>query len=425
MHPILFDLSLWKPLGISLESFTARAVAFVLSALVAYAAAMVLAARRARRRGRRWGQVSDPVSLAAIGLLAVGLLGLLWAIGKGHAYGLMLATGLLVATAVMTRLARRDGLDAKAVSTLAVVALVAGLLGARLAYVIEHWSEMAGPAAAPRPLAEALLDAASIASGGLVFDGGLILALLAVLAYLWRRRLPVRRFLDLLAIAAMIGLAFGRIGCFFNGCCYGRGCSPHWPLAVEYPYAASPLVYPHEGASPYPAGTPVTMVYRQQFQRGEGVQVPAELLLARPDGRPVLKAPDSLHSDGEIAAARSASSAPVHPAQLYACAADLLLAGLLWGLSRARKVPGAVFAWMLVLYPILRFGLESIRHDNPDMFLTPAQVKCVVLLGAGLVVFACMRWLGRKDAAAVQETAVAAAAGSQDPRLEAPGRKSR
>jgi phosphatidylglycerol:prolipoprotein diacylglycerol transferase len=329
--------------------------------------------------------------------LAVAAVGLLWAIGKGHTYGLMLALGLLVASAVTLRLARRDNLPAQAVSTLAIIALVAGILGARLAYVVEHWSEMAGPPEAPRPMSEALLDAASIASGGLVFDGGLILAVLAVLLYLWRRKLPVRRFLDLLAIAAMIGLAFGRIGCFFNGCCYGGSCGEHWPLAVHYPYAASPLVYPHEGKSPYPASTTISLVYDQQYQRNEGVRVPNELLLSHGEGRPALKLPDRLHTEGEFTAARNAWSLPVHPAQLYACALDFLLAAALWRLWKGAKVPGAVFAWLLVLYPVMRFGLEFIRHDNPDRTLTPAQLKCIVLFVAGAIVFMLMRRLRGRE----------------------------
>jgi phosphatidylglycerol---prolipoprotein diacylglyceryl transferase len=386
MHPILFDLSHWKPLGISLDRFNARAAAFALSAVVAYVSALILGHRRWRRREQSWLRLAgDPVSLVAAALVALGLVGVLWAIGKGHSYGLMLAVGLLAATGVTTLLARRDHLPAQAVSAISLVALVAGILGARLAYVIEHWKDIAGPASAPYPWRTALLDAASIASGGLVFDGGLVLAVAAMLGYLAWRRLPIRRFLDVLAITAMIGLAFGRIGCFLNGCCYGGPCRENWPLAVHYPYASSPLVYPHADASPYPPGTLVSMVYVEQFKRHEGLQAPPALLLSLSEGQTLLKGPDILQTPEEFLAARRAYSAPVHPAQLYACACDLLLAGVLWLLWRRRKISGMVFAWLLVLYPVMRFGLEYIRHDNPDMRLTPAQYKCVILLALGIV----------------------------------------
>src|SRR5438067_1430316 len=38
----------------------------------------------------------------------------------------------------------------------------------------------------------------------------------------------------------MIGLGFGRIGCFLNGCCEGAACNLPWPMAVQYPYESLP-----------------------------------------------------------------------------------------------------------------------------------------------------------------------------------------
>ena len=393
MHPILFDLSQWRPLGFSLDHFAARAAAFLLSAALTYAAGLLWSARRRRLRGQaRWRRWIDGLQLAAGAAMAAGGVGLMWAIGKGHSYGLMLALGLLAGTGLLRRLARRGDLPAGPVSSVALVALVAGVLGARLAYVIEHWSELAGGSATGF-----LLDAASIASGGLVFDGGLVLALLGVIVYLRRRRLPIRRFLDILAIGAMVGLAFGRIGCFLNGCCYGDPCRDHWPTAVRYPYAASPLIYPHPADRPYPPGTAISAVYRQQAESGGWGRVPPELLTVSAGGAARLKAPEQLRTPAEIDAARHARSGPVHPAQLYAAAADVALAALLWLAWRRGRRPGAVFALMLVLYAVMRFGLEFIRNDNPGMLLTPAQLKCLVLLGVGAAMLVGLR-LGEKTA---------------------------
>ncbi len=394
MKPILVDLSLWKPLGISLDSFASRAAIFAAALILAYAAAMVLSWRRSKLHGKTWPRrFFDIPSLLAALVLIAAVVGFFWAVGKVHSYGVMLAIGLLVAATVLSRLARRDVLPDGAISSLSLVMLIAGILGARLAFVIEHWHEMAGAASGAGSSSAArllpfLLDAASIASGGLVFDGGLVVGMIAVLAYLRWRRLPIRRFLDLIAIAAMIGLGFGRIGCFLNGCCYGRPCPNNWPLAVTYPYAARPLVYPHINENPYPVGTPISIVYREQAQRGEGVTIPPRLQDVSLNGPSILKTPGQLQTSVEFAAAQAARSAPVYPAQLYAVVNDWLLSLALWLVWRSHRRPGLTFAWMLVLYPVTRFGLEFIRHDNPDMLLTPAQYKCLALLAAGLVLLA-------------------------------------
>ena len=61
--------------------------------------------------------------------------------------------------------------------------------------------------------------------GGLVWFGGFIGALLCSLVFLKVKKLPVLDLLDLLVPYAALAQAIGRIGCFFNGCCYGKECS--------------------------------------------------------------------------------------------------------------------------------------------------------------------------------------------------------
>ncbi|NIR08113.1 MAG: hypothetical protein GTN82_22050, partial [Candidatus Aminicenantes bacterium] len=72
--------------------------------------------------------------------------------------------------------------------------------------------------------------------GGLELLGGVILAILVVFFYLWRHKLPIRRYLDILAIGLLLALAFGRIGCFLNGCCFGKPTDQLW--GVRFPYAS-------------------------------------------------------------------------------------------------------------------------------------------------------------------------------------------
>ena len=74
--------------------------------------------------------------------------------------------------------------------------------------------------------------------GGLIWYGGLFFALFFALVYLKINRLPVLKTLDLLAPYIALGQAIGRIGCFLNGCCYGKPVSwgIYFPSQDDYLY---------------------------------------------------------------------------------------------------------------------------------------------------------------------------------------------
>jgi len=153
-----------------------------------------------------------------------------------YGYGLMLVLGFLVSIYVAQRRARRAGEDPERVARVGLLSLVGGIVGSRLAYVIhpQHWERQF----ADKPLTE-MFD---VTSGGLIYYGGVILATAMVLGYLLIRRLPIRRYLDMVAVPLMIGLAFGRMGCTLNGCCYGAGCGEHWALGIRFPMFSRPLL---------------------------------------------------------------------------------------------------------------------------------------------------------------------------------------
>ena len=141
-------------------------------------------------------------------------------------FGLMMALGFLAALFLARRLSRRAELDPATMSNAALYALIVGTLGARLFFVIHHFDEFR---VAP-------LSVFAIWQGGLEFLGGVVPTVLFLLLYLRRRKLPVRRYLDVMAVGLMAGLAFGRIGCFLNGCCYGKPTDLPW--AVRFPYGS-------------------------------------------------------------------------------------------------------------------------------------------------------------------------------------------
>lgn len=128
-----------------------------------------------------------------------------------HTYGFFSALGFLLAIYLGWRRAGREGLPQDKFLDLAFWILLAGIAGARALYVIVSWHEFSG-----RPLAIFKLW-----EGGLVFYGGFVLAVLAAVVYIRLQGLPLWKTADVCAPYIALGHAVGRIGCFFNGCCYG------------------------------------------------------------------------------------------------------------------------------------------------------------------------------------------------------------
>jgi phosphatidylglycerol:prolipoprotein diacylglycerol transferase len=159
----------------------------------------------------------------------------LFSIGFLHikTYGCCMALGFFAAWHVLAYLCRRIGRPFDPIGNLVISLMVSGVVGSRIAYVIEHWqSEFAD-----RPM-----DIIRVDQGGLMFYGGFILSF--VIFFLWcfiKKERPLV-LADLLCIVLPLGHAFGRIGCFFYGCCYGRD-SNAW-CAVVFP-AGSPSWYEH------------------------------------------------------------------------------------------------------------------------------------------------------------------------------------
>ena len=246
-----------------------------------------------------------------------------------HSYGLMVVVGFLLATRVASREARRRGLP-DYVYDLGIVMLLTGFLGGRIFYYAENFQEEY----ADKPFLEFFM----IWKGGLVFYGGAISGFLGGLFYCWKKKLPVAECLDVMAIGAPIGMAFGRIGCFLNGCCFGTVCDPAFALGVIFPKNAE----------------------LENYQwRGGWIDTP----LSRP--------------------------LPVHPVQLYQATHDFLLFGILfWSLRRPDAPVGAGMPLLFFLYGVGRFFLEGLRGDNTPTItgLTISQnLSLALIVGFGSV----------------------------------------
>ncbi|MDD5137184.1 MAG: prolipoprotein diacylglyceryl transferase, partial [Candidatus Omnitrophica bacterium] len=77
-----------------------------------------------------------------------------------------------------------------------------------------------------------------LSKGGLIWYGGFILALAVVIIYVYLNNLDLWSVIDLIVPYVALAQAFGRIGCFLNGCCYGLKVAPDFPFAVTFPCEA-------------------------------------------------------------------------------------------------------------------------------------------------------------------------------------------
>jgi len=225
-------------------------------------------------------------------------------------YGACMAAGFLLCWTLVERLSGR-----KDISNLLMSLMISGIVGSRAAYVVEHWS--AEFAAHPA-------DVLRVDQGGLMFYGGLVLAVVVFFAWCIAKREAPLPLADLFCTAIPLGHAFGRVGCFFYGCCYGR-LSPS-PLAVSFP-SHSPAWY-------------------QQVRDG----------LIAPSAR---------------------ESLPVLPTQLFEAAALLaLFAALLFVYRRWRRHTAGLY---MVGYGAIRFGMEYLRGD-PRAAVGPFSISQTISL---------------------------------------------
>ena len=250
-------------------------------------------------------------------------------------FGIMMMLAFLVGGWLVTLELRRKGWYQEYGADVVVAAVIGGVIGAKLWYVA-----LTGD---PRAL---------FSRGGLVWYGGFIGGVSAVILAGWRHKVPIRITMHLTAPALAAAYAVGRIGCFVVGDDYGRPTSLPW--GVKFP----------QGLPPSTAGN-----LAAQF----GVSVPA----------------------GEAASTVHA----VHPTQLYEVALMLGVFMLLWRWRLRDKPLGWLFGVYLMFAGVERFLVEILRAKD-DRFLGPftlAQLTSVVVVIIGAVVTRRLSHAGSPD----------------------------
>jgi phosphatidylglycerol:prolipoprotein diacylglycerol transferase len=242
-----------------------------------------------------------------------------------YGYGLAMCLGFLLAILTAAHRAKRDGSPPEVVHNAALACFFGGVFGARAFFVIQFSRQFPG-----------LWDLLKIWEGGLTFYGGFLVATLATVAYLRLARRPVLYWLDVIVPSLALGLAFGRLGCFLNGCCYGdvapAGPAMTWPVgSIPWYHYADVHLAALGHASPMPAGA----------------------------------------AGGAVAGALAATwhMPAIHPSQVYSLVNALLLSVVLsLGFWRRRR-NGQILLTFVVLYGVTRYLLEMIRADEPEIYL--------------------------------------------------------
>ena len=144
----------------------------------------------------------------------------LFTIGPVHikTYGLALAMSFFLGVWLAIKRAEKNNLDSQHMIDLSFIVIIAAIIGSRFFYVVYHTEEFTGH----------WLDAINpfqssgvIGLAGLSMMGGIVLAIAAAIGFFIIKRTSPWGLLDSMAPSFFLGLGITRIGCFFNGCCYG------------------------------------------------------------------------------------------------------------------------------------------------------------------------------------------------------------
>ncbi len=162
---------------------------------------------------------------------------------KVYTYGVMASLAMIVGYLLSIFFAKKQGIEPHKIENIFLFGIIGAILGARLAYVIEHHNEMTS-----------FFSPFEIWQGGLDWFGGLIGGIITILAIIKYYNLDPFKVADIAAIALPIGQAIGRIGCTSAGCCYGKEVSGVSDLSVgvhfmsKFPYFY--MVFPEGAIAP-------------------------------------------------------------------------------------------------------------------------------------------------------------------------------
>ena len=246
-------------------------------------------------------------------------------------FGVMMALSFLTGFWIVRLELLRKGMDEELAGDVLMGAIVGGIVGAKVYYVLLNW-----PQTVQDPFGMLFSRA------GLVWYGGFIGGAIGVSLAIHRRKAPIPVLADICAPALALAYAVGRMGCLLVGDDYGRP-TDSW-VGIAFP----------NGSPPSTAGN-----LRRMF----GVSIPESV-------------PDT-------------AVLAVHPTQLYEIGMSLLIFAILWRLRREPWKAGRLFSLWLALAGVERLIVEFFRAKDDRFFgfLTLAQLISIALIVFGAWLF--------------------------------------
>lgn len=216
--------------------------------------------------------------------------------------------------------------------------------------------------------------------GGLVYYGGMIFGTAAVLVFVRLQGQRTAQIADLASSVGALGIAFGRVGCFLNGCCWGRRAEVPWSIH-------------------FPIGSPAWLQHVRAILGADMDQKIGE----RQVGTDLHIHPDvyaALQKAGGDAAQLCHASWSLHPVQIYAILLDLGMFAVLFPfvLYKVKREWQTLSLWFIV-YGVVRFVIEHFRGDHEGFVpifgypLTPSQRASLITLPFAIAGFI---WASKK-----------------------------
>ncbi len=225
-------------------------------------------------------------------------------------YGTMLVISFIVALFLVKREAKKYNIAPVIIENLAFWLMIGVIIGGRILYVLFHPSEFSD-----------VISIFEIWNGGMMFFGGFIGAFIAGAIYIKKQKISITLLSDIISPSIALGEFFTRIGCFLNGCCFGKATNLPW--GVHFP----------RGSFAYNAGL----------------------------------------------------DCPIHPTQLYSSLFGLLLFFFLQRMLRQKHYQGEIFAYFLIFYGGFRFGVDFVRYYEDTGNFLVNQVISIIIVIAGIL----------------------------------------
>lgn len=259
-----------------------------------------------------------------------------------RSYGLLLATAFVVGIIIAFYRAKKQGMDPGVILDLSFLIVLSSIIGARFLYVIFHLDEFQGHWL---DVVNPFQSSGQVGIAGLTMLGGLLLAIIVTLVFLTVKRLPILKVTDIMAPSVALGIFITRIGCFLNGCCFGKPSALPWALV-------------------FPSDSPAGFTF---------------------------------------------PNVTIHPSQLYSSLYGLVIFTILVATEKYKRFDGFTFFSLLLLYSIARFLVDFTRYYENSMVLlrigtTTISVNqgiSVALFGVGLFL---MLWFNRRGSEKITKT---------------------